>query len=1116
MQYIKRHAILFVLFVGCMLGLWAVPARRATITVEQPDDTRLELSLCGDENFHCLITTDGIPVIHQESAYYYAQIGAEGIESSGILAHDASLRSPEEQAFVKKLTSTQEARASRMQRIVPKRNSEEEIASEVPTKGDVYIPVLLVQYTDIKFSSDDPKNVFEDRINGENYTGEGGCGSIREYFIDQSKGIFNPQFDIIGPITLSHDMKYYGGNDKQGYDLRPREMVSEACRKAYTDKMANFTRYDNNNDGYVDIVYVIYAGYGEASYPDKLENTIWPHQWEVDTLLNLGGVKIDLYACNNELDGYTGTNLDGIGTFCHEFSHCLGLPDLYDTSSNGTAFGMSMWSLMDYGCYNNNGHTPCGYTAYEKGYLGWETITELNTPTDVTLKSLSEGGEAYKIVNDANPNEYYIVEYCAKKGWNAYAPAEGMLVMHVDYQKKDWEENTINNNPKHPRMTIIPADGKLSTQTLTGDTYPGSSKKTELTATSNPAAKVYTGGYMNKDITHITDKNNAVTFNFMQGALQPPHLHTPTIHSSTEFSISWDAVEKADAYDIRLDLIDKDSCEFTVHTAQVKECQYTFKGLVEGLYHCRVRIISNGICSHYSEALQVELIDSMMPSAGAAPCIYIHNDSIYIQAPDSTEIYYTLDGSYPTAYSIPYTTPFTTTKKVTIRAIALRDAHRNTPIAQLDNWFADKKATYRLTSTDTLRAVVAEAIGGNDAEDYYGYYTFSDTIHHDTLAYIMDGFDTGAFRHATKLRSITIEGSSMRYVGDSLFHGCTALNAVVWNAPIALPDEAFDENTQGNLLVYLPDTMKAPTSLTRRNCATFIRNERCDILTLDSAASFYCPRPFIAEKVIYRRTFTQSTGLGTSSGWETITLPFDVKHTTHSTKGHLSPFGTDGDNHYWLATPRNGTFTASTEILANTPYIISMPNNEAYGDHSMKGTITFSAENALIHATPIEEEEEDTYGLAIENKGSRATTIAFAFIPTYDPIQASGKIYALNIGNKYETYAPGSVFVPGRYDIPPFSACMIAFDIEQAAPYYQITIVSEENCDDEADASKRISITSKGGFLNIISTEEHTTNLYDHAGRMLRTITCKAGTTEVGPLNEGIYIIEGTKVYVDR
>lgn len=1114
MQYIKRYTILFVLFVGCMLGLWAAPARKVAITVEQPDNTRLELSLCGDEHFHCLITTDGIPVIRQESAYYYALIGEEGIASSGILAHDASRRSPEEQAFVEKLTSPQEARASRMQRVAPKRSSEEEATSEVPTKGDVYIPVLLVQYADTKFSSDDPKNAFENRINGDNYTDEGGYGSIREYFIDQSKGIFSPQFDIIGPITLSNDMKYYGGNDKQGYDLRPREMVSEACRKVYTDKMADFTRYDNNNDGYVDIVYIIYAGYGEASYPDKLENTIWPHQWGFDDPLHLGGVKINRYACNNELDGYTGANLDGIGTFCHEFSHCLGLPDLYDTSSAGTAFGMSMWSLMDYGCYNNNGHTPCGYTAYEKDYLGWETITELNTPTNVTLTSLSEGGEAYKIVNDANPNEYYIVEYCAQKGWNAYAPASGMLVMHVDYQKKAWEENTVNNNPKHPRMTIIPADGKLSTQTLTGDTYPGTSKTTELTATSSPAAKVYTGGYMNKDITRITAKDNAVTFDFMQGALQPPHLHTPTILSLTEFSISWDAVEKADAYDIRLDLIDKDSCEFTVHTAQVEECQYTFKGLVQGSYRCRVRIISNGIYSHYSEALQVELIDSMMPSAGDAPHISIHNDSIYIQAPDSTAVYYTLDGSYPTAYSIPYTTPFTTTEKATIRTIALRDAHRNTPIAQLDNWFADNKATYRLTSTAPLRAVVAEAIGGNDADDYRGYYTFGDTIHHDTQAYILDGFDTGAFRHATALRSITVEASSMRYVGDSLFHGCPALNAVVWDAPIALPDEAFDENTQGNLLVYLPDTMKAPASLTRRACATLIRNHRCGTLALDSASSFYCPRSFIAQRAIYRRTFTQSTGLGTSSGWETITLPFNVTHTTHSTKGHLSPFGTDGDNHYWLATPRDGAFAPSTEILANTPYIISMPSHEAYGDYSMEGTVTFSAENAVIHATPIN--EEDTYGLAAENESSRATTIAFAFISTYDSIEAAGSIYALNVGNKYEYHAPGSVFVPGRYDTPPFSACMIAIDLSQAAPYYRIALASEEHCDDDADAPKELSITSRGGFLYIVSPYAHTTHLYDHTGRMLRTIICQAGTTEVGPLSEGIYIIERTKVYVDR
>jgi M6 family metalloprotease-like protein len=208
--------------------------------------------------------------------------------------------------------------------------------AEVPATGEVRVPVLLVQYSDVKLSSENPKTAFEGHINGEDYKDEGGYGSVREYFVDQSEGKFMPQFDIIGPITLSNPMEYYGGNDAQGNDKNAREMVQEACQNADVD----FSQYDNNGDGYVDIVYIIYAGYGEASNVAQLENTIWPHQWQLETALSLDGVKISKYACNNELDGYQGNELDGIGTFCHEFSHCLGLPDFYPTGDDQTPFGM--------------------------------------------------------------------------------------------------------------------------------------------------------------------------------------------------------------------------------------------------------------------------------------------------------------------------------------------------------------------------------------------------------------------------------------------------------------------------------------------------------------------------------------------------------------------------------------------------------------------------------------------------------------------------------------------------------------------------------------------------------------------------------------------------------
>lgn len=1109
-----KKILLLSFLLSCAASLWAVPAKHRVRIVEQPDGTQLSLQMRGDEHFHYLVTTDGVPVMRQGETYYYAIFSEERVVSSGWLAHDAGNRTPEEQNFIESIPDIQQSVAVRMQRAATKRNAAAR-AAEVPAQGTVRVPVLLVQYADVKFSTSNPKTAFQERINGEDYTAEGGCGSVREYFVEQSGGLFNPQFEVIGPITLEKEMAYYGANNKNGEDLRPREMVEDACRKAFDELGTDFKLYDNNRDGYVDIVYIIYAGYGEASYPDMLDDTIWPHQWQLGTPQNLGGVNISCYACNNELDGYKGTVLDGIGTFCHEFSHCLGLPDFYDTSSGGKAFGMNSWSVMDQGCYNNDGHTPCGYNAYEKDFLGWISLVELNDPTHVTLKPLNEGGEAYKIVNDANPNEFYVVEYFSKAGWNQYAPASGMIVLHVDYLSSAWHNNVVNNDPNHQRVYVIPADGKATSESLVGDIYPGLAQNTSLTANSRPAAKVYAGGYMNKDITNITSsKDGVTTFTFMQNALSAPRVHIPSSIHSAGFTLTWDETLKADAYDVLLTLLEEGDRETVVHTVRVSECSYTFEGLSEGIYRCFVRSVRQGVCSEYSDPVQVQLVDTSLPSAGASPHICIRNDSVTIQASEGTEIYYTLDGSHPTIYSTRYMAPFTTTEKVTIKAIAFREAHRNTPVAQFQNWFAQEGVTYRITSTVPRCVVVSEAPNGNGDSDYCGHYIFGDSVVCDTMTYAFVGFDTGAFSQAMELRSVTVEGRSIQSAGDSLFYGCIALNAVVWDVPIALPDNAFDEDSYRNLLVYLPDTTEVPASLVGGAYTTVIKDGYCEELSLDATSSFFCPREFVAGKVTYRRTFKQTTGLGTSSGWETLVLPFDVQCVTHATKGEITPFGREGDRHFWLATPRNGIFAEASEICANTPYIMSMPNNDVYGEQSLAGSITFSAVDALIRPTLAEAKSVS----AAQGEDGNTITVSFYLYPTYELVEAADGIYALNVGAKYMDYAPGSVFVSGRYDTPPFSVCLVPEKDQQLAPFYRVPIASSEAADDtdESDMPKALSVTSRDGYLYVVSPVKRTIYLRDAVGRLLRTIVCEEGTTEVGPLDEGVYIIEKTKIYVER
>ena len=325
-------------------------------------------------------------------------------------------------------------------------------------------------------------------------------GSVHDYFYDQSYGLFDLEFDVVGPYTLSHNMAYYGENNSKGDDKRAATMVAEACRLA--DKDVDFARYDWDGDNEVDQVYVIYAGYSEASGAPP--STVWPHEWDLESAtsirdgngaIELDGVDINTYACSNELQGTRGSRISGIGTACHEFSHCLGLPDMYDTT--GKAFGMDCWDLLDYGCYNNDEYTPAPFTSYERMFCGWLTPIVLTGPATVEgLAPITLAPVAFIIYNKANPNEFYMLENHQKQGWDSYSYGHGLLVIHVDYDEDAWYDNSVNDVASHQRMTIIPADNSLSGRNLAGDPFPGTSNNTSLTNTTQPAATLYN---MNSD-----------------------------------------------------------------------------------------------------------------------------------------------------------------------------------------------------------------------------------------------------------------------------------------------------------------------------------------------------------------------------------------------------------------------------------------------------------------------------------------------------------------------------------------------------------------------------------------------------------------------------------------
>lgn len=381
--------------------------------------------------------------------------------------------------------------------------------------------IVLVQFKDVQFEDGHNKELFKRVANEENFVYDDFEGSVKDYFKAQSNGTFELDFDVVGPITLANDMEYYGADSGgEGDDVRPGAMVAEALKAA--DKEVDFSLYDWNGDKEVEQVYILYAGHGQATYDDA--NTIWPHEWSLSDndyarTLTLDNVILNTYACSSELNAIG--MLDGIGTICHEFSHCLGLPDMYDTDdSDGVNFGMGSWDLMDYGGYNGEGYIPAGYTSYEKIFAGWLRPIELTTDTTITnMKALSENGEAYIIYNDNHRDEYYLLENRQAKKWDRELPNAGMLILHVDFNQDVWDNNEVNNDARRQRCTIFHADNNDESGILgmVGDTYPYEGNDS-LTGTSMPAATLYNSNtdgrkWMNKSITKIT-QNEDGTMNF--------------------------------------------------------------------------------------------------------------------------------------------------------------------------------------------------------------------------------------------------------------------------------------------------------------------------------------------------------------------------------------------------------------------------------------------------------------------------------------------------------------------------------------------------------------------------------------------------------------------------
>lgn len=498
----------------------AVPAKKLQKVITLTNGTQVSVELRGDEYLSWWEGTDG-------TAYRATA------DDAVFEAFDLEAQKP---AAAARRARAEQGRVARLARV---KNSLKGADDKMRGLGGDHITykgvkkglVVLVDFKNKKFADGHDLEYYKNVINGKDFSDEeeGYVGSVRDYFLAQSNGQFELDFDVVGPVTMSKNYGYYGNDGAYQKDEKVYEMIKEAC-DGIQDKV-NLKDYDWDGDGEADQVFFLYAGLGQASGGSA--GTVWPHESELRYwpcgVLSYSTGKINTYACANELQPETQGSSRyisaGIGTICHEFSHCLGFADMYDTTGSG-GYGMSVFDVMDQGSYNGNGFVPCNYTAFERIYAGWVEAIELIDPATVKdMKSVSDYGRPFIMYNYKNTNEYFLLENRQNTGWDkGLYGSNGLLIVHVNYVPSRWTNNSVNSSKEKIQCcTVVNADGsRENTQySLQGDLYPyevkGVTMNDEFTDESEPAAKLYTKNSDNSyalgiPITQIKRSKGSISF----------------------------------------------------------------------------------------------------------------------------------------------------------------------------------------------------------------------------------------------------------------------------------------------------------------------------------------------------------------------------------------------------------------------------------------------------------------------------------------------------------------------------------------------------------------------------------------------------------------------------
>ncbi len=550
--------LLNLLFVGALpLAASAIIAYPGPIEVTQPDGSVLKVIQKGDEKHHITTTEDGLIIRMDKDGYYrYASVDSEGrLKADGPIVRSITERTASELSYIASvdteamLNRASEERLARIsqktlprverQRMMSPASAPEKglglVDKAFPSYGEPRAAVILVEYQDVHFGVDNANDYYTRMLNQENFSDNGSTGSARDYFIFNSNGLFKPQFDVYGPVRLKGERKVYGGNNSWDDDQYAEGMVIEACQEL--DSKVDFSVYDHDGDGYIDNIFVFYAGGGEHDGGGG-KDAVWPHaanltDW-VETPYIFDNVRLDSYGCTCELPkGYS--RPDGIGTFVHEFSHVLGLPDLYPTGYTN-AYTPGTYSCLDKGPYNNEGRTPPNYSSFERTALGWMKATRFGAEGVYELPELTESNKAYIVYSDSS-SEYYLFENRQQSGNDEFIPGHGMLIWHIDYDKKAWENNVVNNTAIHQRVDLVEADNSKGSD-RTGHPFPGAQNVTAFGYNTKPAMKFFFPTTHEIEFTDIQENNGLISFLYTN-----PNADTAV--SEIEDSLGADIVETA-------------------------------------------------------------------------------------------------------------------------------------------------------------------------------------------------------------------------------------------------------------------------------------------------------------------------------------------------------------------------------------------------------------------------------------------------------------------------------------------------------------------------------------------------------------------------------------------